>query len=207
MSARPVDHWRGDFGDAYIERNTAAEAALRQRTLMWGRFLWQMMPRLPRSVLEVGCNVGINLRALPRLIEAEYFAVEPNAKARAKVLADGIVKPENLFDSDATRVPLPDNSVDLSFTTGVLIHVPPAELPAAVDELYRTSRRYVLMSEYFADQPEEKAYRGHEGLLFKRDFGKLMLERHPDLQILDYGFFWREAGAVDNGNWWLFRKG
>ena len=99
-----------------------------------------------------------------------------------------------------------DREVELSFTTGVLIHVPPSELGAAVDELYRVSSRYILMSEYFADQPEEKTYRGQEGLLFKRDFGKFMLDRHPDLMILDYGFFWRDAGAVDNGNWWLFRK-
>ena len=88
----------------------------------------------------------------------------------------------------------------------MLIHVPPAELPAAVDELYRTSRRYILLSEYFADQPEEKTYRGQVGLLFKRDFGKFMLERHPDLQIVDYGFLWKECGASDNGNFWIFRK-
>ncbi len=204
--SRPVDQWRGEFGAAYITRNVADEAAVRQRTLMWGRFMWQMMSALPKSILEVGCNIGINLRALDRVVGAELFAVEPNSAAREVVLREGVLPADHLFDADASKLPMADGAVELSFTTGVLIHVPPSELDAAVDELYRVSSRYILMSEYFADQPEEKSYRGQEGLLFKRDFGKFMLDRHPDLMILDYGFFWRDAGAVDNGNWWLFRK-
>lgn len=204
--SRPVDQWRGDFGAEYITRNQADERAVRQRTLTWGRFLWPMMQSLPKSVLEVGCNVGINLRALDRLIDADLYAIEPNAAAREVVLRDKILPPERLFDADATAVPMGDGEVELSFTTGVLIHVPPEELGGAVDELYRVSSRYIFMSEYFADQPEEKAYRGHDGLLFKRDFGKFMLDRHPDLMIVDYGFLWKEAGGADNGNFWLFRK-
>ena len=206
MSSRPVDHWRGAFGADYIQRNQAGDGAVRQRTLIWGRYLWPIMSALPTSVLEVGCNVGINLRALDRLIDADLYAVEPNAAARNVVLSEGVLPSERLFDADASKIPMGDGAVDLSFTTGVLIHVPPAELASAVDELYRVSRRYILISEYFADQPEEKVYRGQDGLLFKRDFGKFLLERHPDLTIVDYGFLWKEAGASDNGNWWLFKK-
>jgi pseudaminic acid biosynthesis-associated methylase len=203
---RPVDDWRGEFGASYIERNRADQSAVRQRALMWGRFLWPMAPYLPKSILEVGCNVGINLRALERLVDAELYAIEPNAAAREAVISDGVLPSERIFDADAGNLPFEDGAMELTFTTGVLIHVPPDELPGAIDELYRVSSRFILMSEYFADQPEEKAYRGHEGLLFKRDFGKLMLERHPDLTIVDYGFLWREACGADNGNWWLFRK-
>src|SRR4029077_12448229 len=112
---------------------------------------------------------GINLRALERVIGADLYAVEPNGAAREVVLRDGLLPADHLFDADASHVPMADGSVDLAFTTGVLIHVPPAGLPAAMDELYRVSRRWVLISEYFADQPEEKLYRGQEGLLFKRD--------------------------------------
>lgn len=206
QSDRPVEHWKGAFGDAYISRNVADAAAVRQRTLVWGRYLWPVMAELPNSILEVGCSIGINLRALKNLVGAELFAVEPNQSARDRVLAEGVLDADHLFDATADRLPLADGAVEMSFTTGVLIHVPPAELPAAMDELHRVSSRYVLMSEYFADQPEEKTYRGETGLLFKRDFGAMMLERHRDLKLVDYGFLWKHAGASDSGNWWLFEK-
>lgn len=205
-SDRPVDHWTGEFGDAYIGRNVADEAAVRQRTLVWGRYLWPILPALPNSILEVGCSIGINLRALKNLVGADLHAVEPNASARKRVIEDGVLDAGHLYDATADKLPLDDGAVEMSFTTGVLIHVPPSELPAAMDELYRVSSRYVLMSEYFADQPEEKSYRGETGLLFKRDFGAMMLERHPDLRLVDYGFLWKHAGASDSGNWWLFEK-
>src|SRR3546814_6602334 len=34
-------------------------------------------------------------------------------------------------------------------------------------------------------------YHGLEGYLFKRDFGRYYLERHPGLRVLDYGFLWQ----------------
>jgi len=203
---RPVDQWKGAFGASYLERNVASQAAVRQRTLLWGRYLWPLLPAMPRSILEVGCSVGINLRALSNVTEAELHGIEPNAQARETVLRDGVLPAERLYDATADCLPLADGAVELSFTTGVLIHVPPSELPAAVDELHRVSSRYILLSEYFADEPEEKAYRGEAGLLFKRDFGGFMLDRHPDLRVVDYGFLWKRAGGSDNGNWWLFSK-
>ena len=203
---RPVDHWRSLFGDEYAERNQADEAAIRQRALTWGRWLWPIMSDLPKTVMEVGCNVGINLRALNRILNAELYALEPNDKAREIVLRDDVLTPDRLFGGDASKLPLGDGAVEMSFTTGVLIHIPPEELPQAVDELYRVSSKYIFMSEYFADQPEDIPYKGQTGLLFKRDFGKFMLERHPTLKVVDYGFLWREAGGADNGNWWLFEK-
>jgi len=44
-----------------------------------------------------------------------------------------------------------------------------------------------------------------EGLLFKRDFGKYYLDKHPTLDCIDYGFLWQEDYPnFDNMNWWLF---
>ena len=60
--------------------------------------------------------------------------------------------------------------------------------------------------EYFAAEPEEKRYRGQDGLLFKRDFGAFWLEMFPELELIDYGFFWKHATGLDNLTWWLFRK-
>lgn len=203
---RPVDHWRSEFGDQYIDRNDPGLSNVRQRTMIWGRYLWPIAGDLPKSMLEVGSNVGINLRALHNLVDADLTAIEPNPKAREVVIKDGVLPADKMLDGEANKLPIETGAVEMSFTIGVLIHVPPSELDDAMDELYRVSSKYILISEYFASEPEEKQYHGHSGLLFKRDFGKHMLSRHPDLSVVDYGFLWRGACASDDSNWWLFKK-
>ena len=74
------------------------------------------------------------------------------------------------------------------------------------DELYRVSRKYIVLAEYFSVEPEERVYRGQSGLLFKRDFGGFFLDRFPDLTLVDYGFFWRRATGLDDLTWWALRK-
>jgi spore coat polysaccharide biosynthesis protein SpsF len=202
----PIQAWTGAFGDAYIERNRPDENRITQRQAMWRKILPAMQDAPPKSILEVGANVGINLRALQSLVGAALYALEPNAKARDVLRGDGIVPAENILAGAADAIALPDASVELVFTSGVLIHVSPALLPAAYREMHRVSARYLLTVEYFAVEPEEKTYRGEQGLLFKRDFGALWLEMFPGLEIVDYGFFWRPASGLDNLTWWLFRK-
>ena len=99
-----------------------------------------------------------------------------------------------------------DGSIDLVFTSGVLIHVAPEFLEVAYREMYRVARRYLLTIEYFSAEPETKTYRGEDGLLFKRDFGSLWLDLFPPLILVDYGFFWKRATGLDNLTWWLFAK-
>jgi spore coat polysaccharide biosynthesis protein SpsF len=162
--------------------------------------------RLPASILEVGANIGRNLRALSALTGAELYGLEPNAKARQQLVADGVVKAANALDGTAQAIPLKDGAVDLAFTSGVLIHIHPNELPAGCRELARVARRYVVVIEYFADQPSTIEYRGRSDLLFKRDFGGFLMDTVPGLTPLDCGFFWRRTSGLDNLTWWLFEK-
>ena len=202
----PLAAWAGAFGDAYTARNAAGEASIERRTAMWRRVLRPLSTRLPASCLEVGANVGINLRALRALHEIEMHAVEPNAKAREILIRDRVVPADHVLDGSVERIDLADESVDLVFTNGVLIHVDPACLEAACREMHRVARRYLLTIEYFANEPEEKTYRGREGLLFKRDFGAFWLDLFQALALVDYGFFWKRATGLDNLTWWLFAK-
>lgn len=205
--ADPKSAWAGDFGAEYTARNVASEDVLRIRTAMWARITQAFQGDPPKSILEVGCNLGLNLRALPRLIDAELSAIEPNPAARARVLADKVLPPERLYAGFGDTIPVADGAVEMSFTSGVLIHVDPSQLEATMDEIYRVSSKYVLCSEYFSPRAESISYRGQEGLLFKNDFGGLYMDRFPDLQLVDYGFFWKRATQLDDATWWLFRKG
>lgn len=198
--------WAGAFGAEYTARNVASDDALRMRTAMWGRIAQAFHGAPPRSVLEVGCNLGLNLRVLPRLFDAELHAIEPNADARKIVLEQGILPPGRLYAGFGDKIPLPDGAVELAFTSGVLIHVAPERLDATLDEIHRVSSKYVMCAEYFSPRPETLSYRGQEGLLFRNDFGGRYLDRFADLELVDYGFFWKRATGLDDLTWWLFRK-
>ncbi len=202
----PIDAWKGEFGDNYAARNRATEETVGNAARAFAEILSHVKDGPPASILEVGANIGINLRALSGFADAELFAVEPNASAREQLVADKVLPQDHLFDAMATKLPLNDGAVDLAFTSGVLIHVPPDDLETAYGEIHRVAARYILCMEYFSPRPVEIPYRGHEGLLFKRDFGGMWLDLFPGLEPVANGFFWRRTTGLDDINWWLFRK-
>lgn len=210
MSPQPdtaqVAFWRGAFGDSYTARNAADAAQIRARVALWAAILAHAAAAPPRRILEVGANIGSNLRALRCLTDAAFFAVEPNAAARQVLIDEGVVPAANVRDGVAAAIDLSDGAVDLAFTSGVLIHVHPDDLLASCREIHRVTRRYVACIEYFADKPEEVVYRGHSERLFKRDFGAFWLDSFPDLSVLGCGFAWRRLTGLDNLTWWLFEK-
>jgi pseudaminic acid biosynthesis-associated methylase len=200
-----LDHWRGEHGRAYIARNEANAAMLNRLAAMWARMLERALPA-PRTILEVGSNIGLNLRAIRRLTSAKLHAVEPNQMARVRLLDDGVLAADEISDGVAAAIPFGDASMDLVFTSGVLIHIHPDHLQESCRDIFRVSRRFILSAEYFAAQPREVAYRGQQQQMFLRDYGQFWLDHFPTLRLRDYGFFWIGAGAADNLTWWLFEK-
>jgi len=86
----------------------------------------------------------------------------------------------------------------------VLIHIKLQDLPKAIDELYRVSRRYLLAVEYHDNRETHIHYRGHNELLWKRDFKGHFLKRHPKLKLIRTGHYVEE---IDHRmDWWLFEK-
>ena len=206
MSDSPqLKHWRGDFGDAYTDRNAITETVLADRERAWARILGTMATP-PKRILEVGANAGLNLRAIARVSDAELTALEPNDSARARLIADGVVLEERALGGYAGNIAEPDGYFDLVFTCGVMIHIPESELAPACREIYRVTRGHIACLEYFSPTPETIPYRGHDQLLFKRDFGGFWLDLFPDLSLVDYGFFWKRVSGLDDLTWWLFKK-
>ncbi len=168
--------WRSDFGRAYTERNDHEKPA---RVEAWRRLLGGITPV---RALEVGCNVGWNLTYLDRLGVAELNGVEPQhgAVMRARTRDPRF----NVLHGTAFDLPFRDGWCDLVFTSGVLIHLAPASLPAALDEMYRVSSRYLVAIEYDGEVEQELPYRGHAGALWKRDHGRAWQARHPGLRLV-----------------------
>ena len=100
----------------------------------------------------------------------------------------------------------PDVKRDLSFTRGVLIHIAPADLGKAYAKLYESSRRYVVIAEYYNPVPVEVEYRGHAGRLWKRDFAGEFMDIYG-ARLGDYGFVWRrDTFAQDDITWFMMEK-
>lgn len=191
--------WAGAFGDEYVDRNRSLGAGREQ-------FWSGLVSRYPvRSALEVGCNVGLNLRPLASLLDPRsLFGVDVNEKALREIRSE--LPDVNAVYASGRDLPFKDGLADLAFTVTVLIHVPPPFLPQVMSEVVRCSGRYVLCAEYFSEEPAEIEYRGHQGLLFKRDFGSYYQELFPDLRLLEQGFL-GQAEGWDDCTWWLFERG
>ena len=191
--------WSGEFGDEYVERNrTAAEG----RRTFWDELLRDIAPA---SVLEVGCNLGANLRWIGGVVpERAVFGVDINERALEE-LRRHLPRINALWGS-ARDLPFRDARFDLVFTMGVLIHQSPPVLPLVMSEIVRCARRYVLCGEYYAEQVTEVPYRGQRGALWKRDFGAYYQELFPDLILRKQGFLPRGEGSWDDVTYWLFEK-
>ncbi|MCP3941151.1 MAG: methyltransferase domain-containing protein [Desulfobacteraceae bacterium] len=202
-----LEFWKSDFGFEYSlrDRNRISKENIQKLHCDWGKILSRALTPYPKSALEVGCNIGRNLIVLQNYLD-ELHAVEPNAKACRAVRENKILENVVLHESDGFSLPYSDNSIDMVFTSGVLIHVCPDDLKKMIQEIYRVSKYYIVCIEYFAHEPREVSYHGKNGLLFKRDFGGLYLDTFPSLTIVDYGFLWQRFDSSDNSHWWLFKK-
>lgn len=118
-----------------------------------------------RSVLEVGCNVGNNLKDFPsdfRVcgIDLNKYALE---KARKRF-------PNFEFKlASADKIPYHDNSFDLVFTRTVLIHIPEHIMKKTMDEMYRVSKKWIMNMEFYNDTETMINWQRGKDLLWYRN--------------------------------------
>lgn len=195
--------WAGSFGTDYIDRNRSSELLASNL-----QFFGSALRRAGRigSCVELGASIGMNLKALKLLYpEIRAKAVEINPDAAAEL--GTVIGAENVVNSSIFDWS-PGEPADLSLIKGVLIHLNPDLLPEAYDRLYEASSRLVLVAEYYNPVPVSISYRGHEDRLFKRDFAGELMARHPDLNLIDYGFAYRHDPVFpqDDITWFLMEK-
>lgn len=181
--------WAAGFGREYTDRNAMSPEELDatyvkmfgiSRTDLNREFLAKIDPAA--RILEVGCNVGSQLLALQRLGFSRLFGIElqPYAVEVAKTRARGV----NILQGSTFDLPFKDGYFGVVFTSGVLIHIAPADLPAALAEIHRCTSTWIWGFEYFAPKFVEVRYRGHEQLLWKGDYEARYRQLHPDLELV-----------------------
>ena len=194
-----LEVWKGEFGQAYTDRN-AIDWHVRVPAFQ------EMLRGLSlERALEVGCNRGHNLLAVSHVTgpDTEVIGIEPNPYALK--IARSSDPAITAIRGSVYDLPFKDGYFDLAFTAGVLIHIPLANLPAAMKEIGRVTRKYILCIEYFAEEETEIRYREQANLLWKRDFLKHYTDSIPGLKKLRSGF-WDAKDGFDRANWWLLER-
>ena len=187
MSTQQIAAWQGDFGQTYTERNSRTVGQLDElyrnnygstRTSLNQRFLADIP--CDAHILEVGCNVGNQLSLLQHMGYKRLAGIEIQHHALA--IAQSQLPTASLVQASALQLPFPDNCFDMVFTSGVLIHIAPQNLPEAMGEIHRCTAKYIWGFEYYSPELTEVEYRGKRGLLWKSDYAKMYRERFSDLE-------------------------
>ena len=205
-----METWRGRFGREYTDRTPHTVEDVEElyigrygvgRLELNARFLGGLDRSV--SILEAGSGSGAQLACLERMgftnlcgLELQSYAIETAQAAGTDIeIAQGSV----------LEMPLENGQFDLVFTSGLLIHISPSDLPRALSEIHRCSRSLIWGFEYFADEPAEITYRGHDNLLWKRNFAAAFLGQFDDLVLVrEERLKYRRDANVDS--MYLIRK-
>lgn len=189
MKTQQIDFWSGEFGREYTDRNTFSHES-------WDQFYIQnfgitklemnaiALNNLPKDarILEVGCNIGLQLIGFQRMGFTNLYGIElqPYAVEKAKSITTGI----QIIQGSGFDLPFKDNYFDLVCTNGVLIHIAPEHHRTIMSEITRCSRSLVMGFEYHAKELTQICYRGHEGFLWKADFAAIYQSHFPELKLV-----------------------
>ncbi len=201
MNTPQIAEWVNDFGREYTNRNALTQSELdalyeKNYGITRRKLNEPFLAGIPADarILEVGCNVGNQLAVLREMGYRELYGIEiqPYALEQARIKLPDV----HFLEASAFEIPHPDGYFDVVFTSGVLIHIAPKDLPRAVDEIYRCASQYIWGFEYYSPQIVEVKYRGNQGLLWKMDYAKVFLERFSDLNLVRR----RDLPYLENSN-------
>jgi ubiquinone/menaquinone biosynthesis C-methylase UbiE len=187
--------WAGDFGHDYIERNSNVP----DRSEFWNRI---MRKYKPQTVLEVGCNIGHNLRFIKEAVpKAELHGVDVNEEALAILRAT--LPGVSVKTASATNLPYDDREFDMVVAVGLLIHITDdKDLKRAIQEMFRVADKQVLVAEYWAPDWEAIPYHGYVNALRKGPFDKF-------IKVTTGKSYWHagrleEKDGFDRVHYWVY---
>jgi pseudaminic acid biosynthesis-associated methylase len=197
------EFWQGNFGDEYIDRNQS-DILLASNTSFFSK-VFNRTGKID-SIMEFGCNIGMNLKAIRALLpESNLSGIEINKRA-----VDDLNKWKgrvHVIEGSILDIEL-DTRFDLTLIKGVLIHINPERLDDVYTRLYNYSDKYICIAEYYNPTPVAIPYRGYDNRLFKRDFAGELMSKYSDLELVDYGFLYQNDPIFpqDDITWFLMKK-
>lgn len=133
----PVAFWQGNgpylATESVSPEHIATEAILRE-------LLWEIRPI--RSVIDVGCGRG-RLAAVLRqeLPHAAYTGMD---LGEAQLEGTKLVRPDGTFILSQLQDHVPERQYDLAIASEVLLHIPPADIQKACDNLKALAGKWLI---------------------------------------------------------------
>ncbi len=188
MKTAEEKFWSSSFGKEYISRNPFSIQDMDRlymqrfgvsRSALNKKILGKLKIK---NILEVGCNIGIQLALLQKQGFKNLYGIEIFAEAvqEAKNKTQGI----NIIQGSGFDIPFKANYFDLVFTSGVLIHTQPKDLKKIMNEIYRTSKKYIWGYEYYNPKHISIDYRKNKAKLWKGNFSKIYKDLFPNLKLV-----------------------
>ena len=159
-----------------------------------------------KSCIELGAGSGQNIKYLKKKYPKAHFqAVEINKSSTKQI--NKVLNKEDVFNESILKFNT-KKKFDLVLTKGVLIHLNPNKLNKIYKLLFKLSKKYILISEYYNPTPVQVTYRGHKNRLYKRDFAGDLLKKFKKIKLVDYGFIYKNDPKypLDDASWFLLKK-
>ena len=128
-----------------------------------------------KKICEAGCNIGNNLKGFPTSQQVYGFDMSKHALEKAKKKHPSF----QFKEGNLNNIPFEDESFDLVFTRGVLIHIHNDDLDNILKELFRVSKKWIFNLEYFGEDGKMINWKRGKDLLWYRN----MKERWSNFDV------------------------
>lgn len=200
--------WASKFGDEYTERNRQDLLRLEKQTVHWDGMTRSDLNRMllghvNRSVkiLEVGCNIGLQMVLLQRIGFRKVWGIDVNKRA-----IQSAAIPKQVRVGSGQNIPFKANTFDVVMTSGVLIHLPEPTLQKTISEMYRVSKGLIYCREHYSPARKSVEYFGRCDLLWHDDFAQRFMDQFPDLLLDKQWRFRHDKGAAIDDVFLLRKK-
>jgi pseudaminic acid biosynthesis-associated methylase len=200
-NAQQREFWLGEFGDSYMRRNNSIEKVNEEYKKETGTTIEHIFQTFfdkidgKSKILELGCNVGLNLGILQKMGFTNLYGVELNKKAL------DIAQKNNkniTFINSSIEDFESGETYDLVYTAGVLIHINPSVLDLIIKKIINLTDRYIFGFEYYSDNLVEIKYRNYANVCWKQNFPLLFKKLSPSLKVIkEEKFHYTNMNLVD----------
>jgi SAM-dependent methyltransferase len=155
----------------------------------------------PKSVVELGCNVGSNLRAIHEIdpsIKLAGLDIDATAIEKAKATLPGEFVAGSIYDAAS----LFNRQFDLVFTCGTLIHIPPESLAKAVEQVKALGKTVVLLEDHGA--PQVRKLESGVPARWVHDYKKFFPEAKVLRPVDRWSDGWNHLIVMSTPSLWLF---
>ena len=200
--------WAGKFGDFYINRNKTIdevnESYEKETGVTVEKIFHEFFDKIDRKskILELGCNVGLNLEILQKMGFSNLYGLELNKKA-LEIARERY--PKITFINSSIEVYESKMTYDLVYTAGVLIHINPSTLNSIIKKIVSLTKEYIFGFEYYADSLVEIKYRGYSNVCWKQNFPLLFQQLFNYIDVVkEEKFHYKNKDLTDIA--YLLRK-